>query len=198
MAQGQVISVLTRAARLLPDRADEMIGLARNALPAFRVPASSGGARTGTDDDPWYEEYPTPFPSRVLNGFIFSLWGLADLVDACGDPEAASLLADGLDALARHAADYDLGYWTRYGIGILGDRPTSPFYHRVHVSQMRVLAACAGTGAYAPARGHREAFEALARRWERYRTGPLSRGRALAEIAGAKRRARHRRSQSQT
>jgi hypothetical protein len=196
MAQGQVISVLVRAARLWPERSGALLDMASAALPAFRVPVAEGGVRVGPLEDPWYEEYPTPSPSRVLNGFVFALWGLGDA--AAHDPEAARLLEDGLGSLARHAADYDLGFWTRYATGLLENRPASPFYHRVHVAQMRIMAACAGHGAYEAAAGDRELYADLARRWNRYWRDPISRTRALAGIAAAKRSARRKPSASQT
>jgi len=189
MAQGQIISVLTRAAKLEPERAAETIELARAAVIPYTVPVAQGGVLTGTESDPWYEEYPTAKPSRVLNGFIFSLWGLGDLVEAVRDRAAMRLLEAGLGALARHAADYDLGYWTRYGTGLLETRPTSPFYHRVHIAQMRIMAEAAGDGAYGPAASSRGLFTTLAKRWQRYWTNPATRARALAGIVAAKRSA---------
>lgn len=190
MAQGQIISVLVRAAALEPARADETLDLARAGLVPFTIPVAEGGVLAGAESDPWYEEYPTEVPSRVLNGFIFSLWGLGDLVEATHDRQATWLLEAGLAALARHAIEYDLGYWTRYGTGLLETRPTSPFYHRIHIAQMRIMSESAGDGAYGPAASHRGLYVDLARRWQGYWTDPAARVRALAGIAVGKRPSR--------
>lgn len=47
----------------------------------FRVHSSEGGVlATFLNKFHWYEEYPTKPPSFVLNGFIYSILGLYDLM----------------------------------------------------------------------------------------------------------------------
>ncbi len=58
---------------------------AARALRPMRVPVAQGGVLATLDGGPFYEEYPTDPLSHVLNGAIFSLWGLRDVGIGLGD-----------------------------------------------------------------------------------------------------------------
>ena len=58
---------------------------------------------------PWYEEYPTSPPTFTLNGFMYSLLGLADLrglLAAMGEVEGETVLAVDEYQEARDEAEY--------------------------------------------------------------------------------------------
>jgi len=74
MAQGQAMSVLTRAYALTGDR--RYLDCARRATALFDVPSTDGGVLASLFNLPWYEEYPTVPGTFVLNGFIYALVGL--------------------------------------------------------------------------------------------------------------------------
>ncbi|GFS06154.1 D-glucuronyl C5-epimerase [Elysia marginata] len=80
MGQGQAMSALVRAYNLTGDR--KYLVAAERALYLFTLGSEEGGVRArfmGQLD--WYEEYPTvPTSSFVLNGFIFSMMGLYDVM----------------------------------------------------------------------------------------------------------------------
>lgn len=80
MAQGHGMSVLVRA--YLATGEINYLHNAELALNSFAVNASAGGVRNYVFDMyPWYEEYPTRDGGTfVLNGFLYALIGLYDLM----------------------------------------------------------------------------------------------------------------------
>ena len=94
---------------------------------------------------PFYEEYPTKTPSLVLNGFMFSLFGLYDL--SCTESEkselAKQLFHDGIHTLETVLPMYEGGYCSRYDLSHITAAPKSglknPFYHPIHVNQLVAL-----------------------------------------------------------
>ncbi len=96
MAQGQAMSLLSRAYRLT--RKQQYRSSALRALPALRVAVTKGGLRRcffGNCARPFYEEYPTSPPSYVLNGFMFTLIGLYDLASIAPRSPALSMYQAG-------------------------------------------------------------------------------------------------------
>lgn len=68
---------------------------------------------------PWYEEYPTEPPSFVLNGFIYSLIGLYDLLTlapALQARDAAALFQQGMKSLKKLLLAFDNGSGTNYDL----------------------------------------------------------------------------------
>jgi heparosan-N-sulfate-glucuronate 5-epimerase len=167
MAQSQVASVLLRAWQL--EKKDELRNIARKAMACFSVPAGEpGGVRFVDDDgDVWFEEYVTSPPAHVLNGFIFSLFGLLDLSRATSDEAALRLWQQGIATLEQKLELYDTGYWSRYDL--LRDCVASEFYHgNVHVPLLRVLHLVSG----------KSVFMHFADRWEQYLASKVCRLRA--------------------
>ena len=129
-AQGQAASLFVRVG--LPDAAREVVR-------PLAVEPSDLVART--PHGPVLQEYPTEPPAHVLNGWIFALWGLFDVARGTGDEVAANAFDAGVAALAARLPRYELaGGWSRYD---LYPHPiahaASPFYHRLHVEQLRAL-----------------------------------------------------------
>jgi heparosan-N-sulfate-glucuronate 5-epimerase len=139
MAQGQGISVLTRAYGLTGD--ERYLESASVAGHAMRIPVEAGGVtRFDADGAAFFEELPAPSPSRILNGAIFAYWGLVDLLSLRPDAKLQGLADNGRTAILKYLPRYDLGFWTRYS---LEERriPTvsSVFYQRLHVNQMTAM-----------------------------------------------------------
>ena len=138
LAQGEAVSLLVRAARAL--ERPELVALAeRMALPLLD-PGSELVAHT--PEGPVLQEYATDPPAHVLNGWLFALWGLYDLAHASTGAtarEAEDAFAAGAAALAERIDLYRTpGGWSLYD---LYPHPlpnvASPFYHRLHVAQLR-------------------------------------------------------------
>jgi heparosan-N-sulfate-glucuronate 5-epimerase len=168
MAQGEACSLLVRLHR---DTGEQ--GYATAALLALEplfVRTPDGGAMDLLDGLPFPEEYPTEPPSFVLNGGIFSLWGLYDAGRGLGDERAARAFDAGLDALVANLHRWDTGWWSRYDLYPHPVRNVaSSGYHELHVNQLRAMAVIAP----------RPELAETADRWERYRASRLCRARAF-------------------
>lgn len=174
MAQGEAASLLVRVAHStgspgLLDAAARAIGPLLD---------ESSGLVVSTPQGPVLQEYPTTPPAHALNGWIFALWGLYDAGLAVrGDGAAVrDAFAAGATALARRLPLYHMRLgWSRYDL--FPHRVTnaaSPFYHRLHVEQLRALARLAPD--------HR-AFAETAERWQTAARSPLPLGYGLVRKA---------------
>lgn len=145
MAQGQAISLLCRLYSLTKSRI--YLNSATSAVDLFFVDVKSNGIRSEIHDGVWFEEYPTqPFSLYVLNGFVYSIFGLADYLHFCGnEPRVFSLFNDSIRSLANRLNFYDIGTRTLYDLRHLSDPELYPNvarwdYHTLHVSQLYFLA----------------------------------------------------------
>jgi len=170
MAQGEAASLLIRAARSL-DR-PELSQAGDRAVSPLLFPTSALVAET--DEGPVLQEYPTHPPAHVLNGWVFALWGLCDIATAGGElsADARQAFSDGVEALAARIGHYDTGWgWSRYD---LYPHPivhvTSPFYHRLHIEQLRAMHDL----------DPRPVFAETADRWASGAANPIARAHALA------------------
>ncbi len=132
MAQGEGISMLIRAAILTDDkRFDDSIYKAKNFM---LKPISEGGTTEYRGDDVlFYEATNNPV---ILNGWIFSLWGVYDYCKYTIDGETQAILQKTLETLKRKLPDFDAKYWSKYEDG---QRICSPFYHKLHIAQLEVM-----------------------------------------------------------
>lgn len=166
MAQGEASSLLVRAHLIAPQRGYQRI--ARQAI-AFML--GSGPQALVRDWGSWQslEEYPGDGFPAVLNGWCFALMGIEDLRVSTLDP-AVGLLVDSFAAsLARALPQFDCGYWSRYSIG---RSIASPFYHDLHIAQLRVLSRVFPK--------HSDEFLQTVRKFELYRSSLFCRTRAVA------------------
>ncbi|MGB0653439.1 MAG: D-glucuronyl C5-epimerase family protein [Thermoplasmatota archaeon] len=139
MAQGQGISVLARAYLHTTD--PRFLDAARCGAACMVRPIADGGTLASTANGPIFEELPTLRPNGILNGWIFALMGLHELllVDPDG-PDVASLhevLEASLDCLSQQLPCFDRGYWSNYD---LVGNVAKPFYHDLHIWQLEALA----------------------------------------------------------
>jgi heparosan-N-sulfate-glucuronate 5-epimerase len=138
LAQGEAVSLLVRAAPAL-ERPD-LLELAGRVAAPLLDPESD--LVVATPQGPVLQEYPTDPPAHVLNGWLLALWGLHDLSQASASTEAAdaaAAFAAGAAAVAERIDRYRTPVgWSLYD---LYPHPlpnvASPFYHRLHVAQLR-------------------------------------------------------------
>lgn len=170
LAQGQGISVLLRANRETGDK--KYLEAARDAFEAFKIDIANGGVTyRDQNGNIWFEEYIVNPPTHILNGFIWGSWGVYDYAIASGDAEAKSLWASALDTLRSELHRFDTGFWSLYELsGTLLPMLASPFYHSLHITQLRVLHTLTGD----------PIFSDFAERWENYKQRRWNRNRALA------------------
>ena len=170
LAQGQGLSLLVRAHRETSDV--RYLDASHKAFTAFLRPVAEGGvAWEWSDGDIWFEEYIVHPPTHVLNGFIWALWGIYDYMLATGDQQASGLFHRAVDSLKRRLPQYERGHWSLYELsGTRLKMVASPFYHRLHIVQLRATQRLVGG----------TSLGEWADRWEGYLRSPWYRRRALA------------------
>jgi hypothetical protein len=169
LAQGQGVSLLVRAYG--ETRNEVYLRAAERAFDSFQKDTSLGGVTfTDQNNNLWFEEYIVSPPTHILNGFIWAAWGVYDFFLATKNNFAQELFTSAVKTLCDNLASYDLGFWSLYEqSGTLLPMVASPFYHRLHVVQLRVMHQLTGESVFA----------AYADRWEKYMRSRANRTRAL-------------------
>ena len=169
LAQGQGISLLVRAFQETGE--EQYLEAARKAFGAFGRGLADGGVsyRNGAGRV-WFEEYVVDPPSHILNGFLWAAWGVRDYALLTKAEEASRLFAEAVTTLAENLGRYDTGYWSLYELSPMRlPMLASPFYHRLHIVQLKVMAGLTGE----------PKFVEFARRWQCYARDGFKRRRAL-------------------
>ena len=169
LAQGQGISLLVRAHKETNNC--EYLEAAERAFESFQKPTHQGGISfIDAAGDIWFEEYIVSPPTHILNGFIWAAWGLWDFYLSTGNRSAEGLFARAIETLRKNLFRYDLGFWSLYEqSGTRLSMIASPFYHRLHIVQLQILARMAGENL----------FLQYANKWEGYTRSRSKRTRAL-------------------
>ncbi len=169
LAQGQGISLLVRSYR--ETGAPVYLDAARRAFTSFLKSTLDGGV-TFTDEHSnlWFEEYIVSPPTHILNGFIWAAWGVRDYFLVTHDPTARDVFEQALLTLRANLHRYDLGFWSLYEqSGTRLPMIASPFYHRLHVVQLRIMHRLTGD----------RTFAEFADKWEACARSRTKRTRAL-------------------
>jgi hypothetical protein len=173
LAQGQGISVLVRAYK--ETKLDKYKNAAFQAFEVFKAPTNAGGVnyndKSGLN---WIEEYIVHPPTHILNGFMWSLWGVYDYAIQFEDDEALNLFNNYKKTIIKKLESYDTGYWSLYEhSGTRFKMIASSFYHKLHIVQLRVMYLLTSENN----------FIVMADRWADYFTNPFNRKRALIQKA---------------
>jgi hypothetical protein len=177
LAQGQGVSLLLRAHAHAHSHAhsgaEKYQLAAEKAFVALTRPIAEGGVLFEDEaKDLWIEEYLVDPPTHILNGFMWALWGVFDYWLARADASARQIFDRGIETLVHNLARFDTGYWSLYEqSGTRLKMLASPFYHQLHVVQLRVMSRLTGDARFA----------AVAERWEGYARRRSNRTRALVE-----------------
>lgn len=175
LAQGQGVSLLLRARPLSEN--EKYQRAAERAFVSLTRPIAEGGVlfedlSENNERNLWIEEYLVDPPTHILNGFMWALWGVFDYWLARGDAAAKAIFDRGVETLLRNLARFDTGYWSLYEqSGTRLKMLASPFYHRLHIVQLRVMSRLTGDARFA----------AVAERWEGYARRRSHRTRAWIE-----------------
>jgi len=170
LAQGQGISLLLRAHKETND--NRFIDAANKAFQSFFVPVSRGGVVfKDKSGDLWIEEYIVEPPTHVLNGFIWGLWGIYDYAIYLNDEDSLDLFKSLTKTIIQYLHTYDNGFWSLYEhSGTKLKMISSPFYHRLHIVQLKVMSLLT----------NKSIFQQIAGEWENYMHNPINRYRAIA------------------
>jgi len=164
MAQGEGISVLTRA--FIESKDSKYLDAAIKASGLMLKSIENDGTARYINDKLYFEEVAKLEPSLVLNGWIFAIFGLFDIVKLTKDKKRRSMLKITLKTLENELDNYDCGYWSYYDqCGHLA----SPFYHRLHIAQLNVLYDLFNI----------KKFKMMSKRWESYSLNKFKKGKAI-------------------
>lgn len=164
MAQGEGISMLIRAHLVTQNEC--YFSAVHKAKDFMLKPISEGGTTEYDHENVIFYES-TVIPA-VLNGWIFSLWGLYDYCKYTNDEKAWAVLNSTLETLKQKLPEFDTKYWSKYDAG---NRICSPFYHRLHIAQLNTMYDLFGDPAY----------KEFADKWDRYQNSFWKRKRAFFE-----------------
>jgi len=169
LAQGQGISLLLRA--YLETGDERYRNAACRAFQSFGQEIQNGGVIFSDDrGDVWIEEYIVHPPTHILNGCIWASWGIYDYFLSSKDPAARLLFDRVAQTLAKNLDRYDVGFWSLYEqSGTRLKMVASPFYHRLHIVQLRVMHSLTDNNV----------FQHYADRWESYAQSRAKRATAL-------------------
>ncbi len=141
-SQSRGLSILLRGYQITNDK--KYADLAEKALIPFTKSMTDGGVTCFTEWGPFYEEYVTTIPTLVLNGMVFSLFGIYDFIRVFPENKVAKrIFDDGIDTLSKILPLYDMKYWSRYNL-CKADwypkiDPATIGYQRLHITQLDLL-----------------------------------------------------------
>ena len=166
MAQGEGISLLLRAYKATNDM--KYVNAAKKAKQFMLLDIDMGGTTKYEDGNICFYEY--TYQPLILNGWIFSIWGLWDYCVMFQEKDDVGILQTTLNTLERYLHKYDMKYWSKYNIGKM---VASPFYHDLHIAQLRVMYDLT----------KRNVFIEYAKKWEKYKGNFWGRKRAFVKKA---------------
>ncbi len=139
LAQGQGISVLLRAFKETNNNKYKIA--AKETFQSFLYNTNDGGVNyKDSDGDNWIEEYIVFPPTHILNGFIWSLWGIYDYALFFNDKKVAKQFKNYSNTIIKNLNKYDIGYWSKYeqtkkSLPMIA----SEFYHKLHIVQLEIM-----------------------------------------------------------
>lgn len=142
MAQSRGISILLRGYQLTGNQ--DFLEKAELALDVFELDVEDGGIRSHFQDYLFFEEYPSlPRSPHVLNGMIFSLFGLYDFA-RLGNSRSKELFEKGIKSIENTLDLFDIGFWSKYDLSDLeyserSVNAVTAHYHNIHIKQLQVL-----------------------------------------------------------
>lgn len=132
MAQGEGISLLLRANLISNDKRFTEAAIKAKLLMIKDI--QLGGTASFADKQIKLFEYPEK--PLILNGWIFSAWGLFDFYKYSHEKDDYQLWLNCVKSIVSNLSTFDLPYWSKYN----NDKMvTSPFYHKLHIAQLNVM-----------------------------------------------------------
>ena len=161
MYQGQAISLYLRAYQLYND--ESYLITAEKIYNSFKYDYNEGGfKRVDKQGCVWFEEYPSATPSYVLNGYIYSIFGILDLYRVTKREEVKELWNSCVHTLEVNLPKYDVWYWSVYDQ--LKEQLVSYYYQKnVHIPLMKIMYLLT----------QKEIFNKYAVKWERNLNNPV-------------------------
>jgi D-glucuronyl C5-epimerase C-terminus len=169
IVQGTAISALVRVRHQAPLAVPRAV--IERGVDALIAPVSGGGTVTHSLGGPFFEEFESR--SHVLNGCVYALWAVYDVVDGLGLAALNPLAQSVESCLARVLPRYTTASgWSLYALDTYGYAPlASVHYHQSHIRMFSLLHTRTGEPSYG----------AFARRWTKALESRVTRYAALAQ-----------------
>lgn len=137
MDQGQALSFYARYYQITKE--EHFLNQCKKIAAYFEVEIQDGGFKRIDDNgNLWFEEYPSSNPSFVLNGFIYSIYGLIDFYRITHDSKLKVIIDSCFETIKNNIHKYDAGYWSYYDQ--LKKELVRYYYQKnVHVPQLKTL-----------------------------------------------------------
>lgn len=172
LTQSLVASALLRYGHEAGD--ESAVRLAADAACAYVPGGRDIGLAVTIDGGFAPEEAPSTPSSLILNGWMYGLFGLWEVAEETGDAALRDAFTVSSTTLADVLPRYRHGRWSRYS---LYPHPmpdlAKPFYHALHVEQLRVLSCLTGESRFAK----------QAETWGRSLEDPAARALAMSQKA---------------
>ena len=160
LSQAHGLSVMLRAFEITKKK--EYLDLSDKVVESYFVLIDEGGILNTDGKRTIFEESPVRPVDTVLNGYIFSLWGILEYAQYADSVKVWRMYEDGLKSLKELLPEFDLPFWSLYSSGQDSYFPpiASSFYHQVHIAQMQALYLITSD----------PVFEYYAKRWGEYQS----------------------------
>jgi hypothetical protein len=138
MAQGMTLTVFVRMYRATGEQ--QYLTAANQLFRSFQRSGPAGRpwvSRVSDTHELWIEEYPQRQPDRVLNGFMFAIYGLYEYWQLTRWDPARHYLEGALTTLKAHILDYRVPGGISYYS--LRARAQYEHYHFVHIKMLRQI-----------------------------------------------------------
>ena len=134
MCQSQGTSVLLRA--YIESKETKYFKAAKKAIDFMLKDVNEGGTCLYQNDNIIFQEYVSEYNLSVLNGWIFSIFGLYDYCLVEKEEKYKKILEKTILTLCKKLNEYDRKYWSNYD---LKNTIASPAYHNLHIMQLQLL-----------------------------------------------------------
>ena len=164
MCQSEGVSVLLRA--YIESNDEKYYLSAKKAIDFMLKDIKDGGTTLYENENIIFQEYVSNYNLSVLNGWIFSIFGLYDFTLINEDEKYKNILNKSVETMCRMLKKYDRKIWSNYDVkGTIA----SPAYHDLHIMQLRLLYKLFSI---------RE-FEVYADKWEKYQNSKIKKTIAM-------------------
>lgn len=164
MCQSEGVSVLLRAYR--ETKNEKYYENAKLAIDFMLKKVEDGGTALYFDDKIIFQEYVSKYNLSVLNGWIFSIFGLYDFTLVNKEKKYIDILKDTIETMCLELKKYDRKFWSNYD---LMNTISSPAYHDLHIMQLRILYKLFD----------KKEFEFYADKWEKYQENKIYKALAM-------------------
>lgn len=134
MCQSEGVSVLLRA--YIQTNLTKYYEHATKAINFMTTDIRSGGTCLYENEDVIFQEYVSQYNLSVLNGWIFSIFGLFDYTLINKEKKYKNILYSSVNSMAKILKKYDRKFWSNYD---LKGTIASPAYHDLHIRQLQLL-----------------------------------------------------------